>query len=584
MGKHKHAKKASKKVSKKLKTHSLPSGVQKSHKTDGSGKIQKSKSTPVADADVSIASSSSPSPTNRSSLGGPSPGSDQRQDTNPRRVSMPISDLNSMSRNRSRTTDDIATARPTPLSPSFSKTIPASAPFKTLSRVPGTSITVPVDHKASGSWLANKLREVRSQAEVRPSFKAGVIGVDEEHQSDVDDSSKKKEKSKRSKTDKAKNKAKIKNKSKTKTNDTKDETKVKKERKVREPKSFERKEVEDNHCNQSEQETEIENVHNEEDDTASEINTPSPPPRSTVKRKGEKTSVAAESQAGHVIRSVESPQAAERRERKNEKRREAQRKKQAKDNSVTVESINGVQVHLPAGLGKCTNDVLAHAKMVVLTTLGVVIVIGNGLKRKSSNDMDPHASFSARLDGETRAIKRLREALPGHRVLRTTHRLFRDLGSIPSDMAVLAEVARETIVDLATSQVAQTIGGGMANDNNPQHRSNQAESLGSEIMRMVQEQKVKLEKLERDMDKARSEEMNKKSKTRADEAVRSNSERADTDEAASSCKHPARGESRESRNDAQSPMERLSRRRRHSSLSSSDDSDSDSSTSTSDSD
>ena len=228
-------------------------------------------------------------------------------------------------------------------------------------------------------------------------------------------------------------------------------------------------------------------------------------------------------------------------------------------------------------------------KMVALTTVWMAIVVDNGLKRKLSNDMDPHASFSARLEGETRAIKRLREALPGHKVLRTTQRLFRELGSVPSDMAVLTEVARETIVDLATSQVSQAIGGGIAGDNNSQHRSNQNESLGSEIMRMVQEQKVKLEKLERDMEKARSEEMNRKNKTRADEDVTSNSERDNMDDAVRTHEVAVRGESREGQEATPSPTGRRdsnssSGHDAGSESESDSDSDSDSSTSDSDSD
>lgn len=63
----------------------------------------------------------------------------------------------------------------------------------------------------------------------------------------------------------------------------------------------------------------------------------------------------------------------------------------------------------------------------------------------------------ASVNAEAEAFQRLQESLPPFRLLRVTEELRRRTGgSDPTKMAVVLTAARETIVDLARQQVAQT--------------------------------------------------------------------------------------------------------------------------------
>ncbi|KAK5054399.1 hypothetical protein LTR84_001289 [Exophiala bonariae] len=159
---------------------------------------------------------------------------------------------------------------------------------------------------------------------------------------------------------------------------------------------------------------------------------------------------------------VESPEAAERREQKNKARRKREAEKKALA-EATGKKLEGVQ--------------------------GATKVLAAGLKRKFD---DPHSNvtFNSRLDAETQAIKRLRESLPSTRLSLVSQKLEQECGTEPTAMAVLVEAARETILDLARGQMNTMAGGATAQ-----------EGLSGAVLRMLNEQKGRLDKLESAVEK-----------------------------------------------------------------------------------
>ena len=239
----------------------------------------------------------------RSSLGGAQDNHkakgerDRKDKTNKKRASLSTSSTKTPSHNKSHTTDDIAINRPTPLSPTFTKSAPATAPSKSMSRVPGTSIAVPRDQRADPTWLTQKMQALKSQAEVRPSFKAALSEEGDGDGDAVDDEGGNGGSDKKSRKKKNKNKAKVK-------------------------------------------------VKVEPEDE-----------RETVSGSKSNTAAIGGEKSKQVLQYVaESPAKIEQRAQKNKKRRENARKskeasKVNSNDNVRVETINGVQVHIPAGMG-----------------------------------------------------------------------------------------------------------------------------------------------------------------------------------------------------------------------------------------
>jgi len=94
-------------------------------------------------------------------------------------------------------------------------------------------------------------------------------------------------------------------------------------------------------------------------------------------------------------------------------------------------------------------------------------------------------AFNLSLDSETRAIKRLREAIPGTKLTLVSQKLEQECGTRPTGLAVLAETAREIIVDLARERMSSNMGLGVS-----------PEGVGGEVFRMLREQKGRLDRLE----------------------------------------------------------------------------------------
>jgi hypothetical protein len=195
---------------------------------------------------------------------------------------------------------------------------------------------------------------------------------------------------------------------------------------------------------------------------------------------------------------VENPQAAERRQQKNAARREREaKKKQEMKDAVgggtfklkTEEGINQAK----RVLGMYRSSLAAPNPITLdqslMLTPGCWTAPAASLKRKF-DDPNSNVAFNSSLDAETRAIKRLREALPGTKLTRVLQKLEQECGTQPTAMAVLVEAARETILDLARGQMSTTIGfaGGQ-------------ESLSGEVLRMLKEQKGRIDKLELAADK-----------------------------------------------------------------------------------
>lgn len=198
---------------------------------------------------------------------------------------------------------------------------------------------------------------------------------------------------------------------------------------------------------------------------------------------------------------VESPKAAERRKQKNAARREREAKKKREiKNSVEVGTFRlkteeGVdQAQRVLGMYRpnpAAPNMTALEQNLMLTTRCWTVPAAS-LKRKF-DDPNSNVAFNSRLDAETRAIKRLREALPGTKLTRVSQKLEQECGTHPTAMAVLVEAARETILDLARGQMRTTIGFGGGQ-----------ESLSGEVLRMLTEQKGRIDRLELAADKPKA--------------------------------------------------------------------------------
>jgi hypothetical protein len=195
---------------------------------------------------------------------------------------------------------------------------------------------------------------------------------------------------------------------------------------------------------------------------------------------------------------VESPQAAERRQQKNAARREreAKKKQELKDavegGTFKLKTEEGIdQAKRVLGMYRSTlaaPNPTTLDQSLMLTT-GCWTAPAASLKRKF-DDPNSNMAFNSCLDAETRAIKRLREALPGTKLTRVSQKLEQECGTQPTAMAVVVEAARETILDLARGQMSTTIGFGGGQ-----------ESLSGEVLRMLKEQKGRIDKLELAADK-----------------------------------------------------------------------------------
>ncbi|OAP56193.1 hypothetical protein AYL99_09372 [Fonsecaea erecta] len=102
--------------------------------------------------------------------------------------------------------------------------------------------------------------------------------------------------------------------------------------------------------------------------------------------------------------------------------------------------------------------------------------------RKRKRDNEEAEAFKRRVEVEANAVKRLRESLPTIRLNRVFHRLERQEGIKPTEMAVLLITARETIIDLARQQVLQT--------------ERAQKTIQDELLRVLKEQNERLAELE----------------------------------------------------------------------------------------
>lgn len=80
------------------------------------------------------------------------------------------------------------------------------------------------------------------------------------------------------------------------------------------------------------------------------------------------------------------------------------------------------------------------------------------------------------------AVKKLRESLPTTRIARVARNIEREEGFQPSEMAVLLIAARETVIDLARSHLAQT--------------EKSCHAVQKELLNLVKAQQEKLEALD----------------------------------------------------------------------------------------
>ncbi|KAK4944852.1 hypothetical protein LTR10_015771 [Elasticomyces elasticus] len=101
---------------------------------------------------------------------------------------------------------------------------------------------------------------------------------------------------------------------------------------------------------------------------------------------------------------------------------------------------------------------------------------GKSRKRKrTSEDDDSKAA-------EATAIAKLRQSLPTNRISRVAKQLKQEIGCDPTELTVLLTAAGDTIIDLARQQVRQT--------------ELSYQTIQGELLRMLKEQKERLEMLE----------------------------------------------------------------------------------------
>ncbi|EXJ83477.1 hypothetical protein A1O1_07100 [Capronia coronata CBS 617.96] len=104
------------------------------------------------------------------------------------------------------------------------------------------------------------------------------------------------------------------------------------------------------------------------------------------------------------------------------------------------------------------------------------------LSRKRKRGKDDESSSQKVGEVEADAVNKLRDSLPTVRVSRVARDLQRETGSDPTDIAIVATAARETIIDLARQQLEQT--------------EQSYHLVQTELLRMLRQQNKRLERLE----------------------------------------------------------------------------------------
>ncbi|KEF56302.1 uncharacterized protein A1O9_07883 [Exophiala aquamarina CBS 119918] len=186
---------------------------------------------------------------------------------------------------------------------------------------------------------------------------------------------------------------------------------------------------------------------------------------------------------------VESPGAVEKRKQTNAARREREaRQKEKPRGAVEAKTLDKLKTEEPIGQVK--------------------ILLGTASLKRKFNEPNSTVAFNSSLDSETRAIKRLREAIPGTKLTLVSQKLEQECDTQPTGMAVLVEAARETILDLARGQMSTTMGLGGSQ-----------EGLGGAVLRMLKEQKGRLDRLELAAEKPKDAEEERGEQARSESSI-----------------------------------------------------------------